>query len=257
MTERTRDILRQVLNAVFSIVQVLPAFAVAIPGLVTDVGTRAAAWDNPAQPAPFAFAIWGIIYPASIAYAIYQAQPSQRENPLLRHIGWYTFAAFLASTAWLIAAQLGASVWPLLVLIGALLAALLVAVLRVADARELTGAERAFVVFPLGLYAGWATVATVASVAVVVTVSGIMTPGLALLLILAAGVIGVYLTYLTRGNGWFALAIAWGLFGIVVANPNNLPAAVAAGLMGALVLLAVPFIRITLFTRAIAAAGAE
>ena len=35
-------------------------------------------------PAGYVFSIWGLIYIGLIAYAIFQALPSQRENPRLR-----------------------------------------------------------------------------------------------------------------------------------------------------------------------------
>ncbi len=41
------------------------------------------------SPAGFVFAIWGVIYFGLIAYAIYQALPSQRQNPHLQATGWW------------------------------------------------------------------------------------------------------------------------------------------------------------------------
>ena len=39
-------------------------------------------------PAGYVFAIWGLIYLGLMAYAVYQALPSQRLNPRLRAIAW-------------------------------------------------------------------------------------------------------------------------------------------------------------------------
>ena len=38
-------------------------------------------------PAGYVFAIWGVIYLALIAFAVYQALPSQTANPRLRRVG--------------------------------------------------------------------------------------------------------------------------------------------------------------------------
>ena len=52
-------------------------------------------------PAGYVFAIWGIIYIGLIAYAIYQALPSQKKNPRLQATGWWVVLGGLANTAWI------------------------------------------------------------------------------------------------------------------------------------------------------------
>lgn len=44
-------------------------------------------------PADYAFAIWAPIYAGVLGQAVYQALPSQRQNPLLRRTGWAAAAA--------------------------------------------------------------------------------------------------------------------------------------------------------------------
>src|SRR5512138_3929929 len=52
-------------------------------------------------PAGYVFSIWGLIYIGLIAYAVYQALPSQRENPRLRATGWWIALGGLANSAWI------------------------------------------------------------------------------------------------------------------------------------------------------------
>src|SRR4030065_1472463 len=52
-------------------------------------------------PAGYVFAIWGVIYIGLIAFAIFQALPSQRENPRLRAAGWWIALGGLANIAWI------------------------------------------------------------------------------------------------------------------------------------------------------------
>src|SRR5512143_76218 len=52
-------------------------------------------------PAGYVFSIWGLIYIGLIAYAIYQALPSQRENPRLQATGWWIVLGGLANSAWI------------------------------------------------------------------------------------------------------------------------------------------------------------
>ncbi len=88
-TRATHDWLRQGLNVVLSIAQLVAISA----AVATDNGavlqSRDAA-EPPVIPAGYAFSIWSYIYPAAIAYAVYQALPRQRDNALLRRIGWRT-----------------------------------------------------------------------------------------------------------------------------------------------------------------------
>lgn len=49
-------------------------------------------------PAGYVFSIWGLIYLGLIAFAIFQALPSQRENPRLRATGWWISLGGLANS---------------------------------------------------------------------------------------------------------------------------------------------------------------
>src|SRR5512136_2127788 len=53
-------------------------------------------------PAGYVFSIWGIIYIGLITFAIFQALPSERENPRLRSTGWWVSLGGLANIAWII-----------------------------------------------------------------------------------------------------------------------------------------------------------
>ena len=70
------------------------AAGAAIQGVV-DEGPRSLV-----EPALYAFTIWGLIFALSLAYAAYQALPSNRHNPLLRRVGPFTAAAFFCTGLW-------------------------------------------------------------------------------------------------------------------------------------------------------------
>jgi hypothetical protein len=69
-------------------------------GVGSSVGTIAQELRSLIIPATYAFAIWGPIFVLCLAYAIYQALPAQRENPIHRTIGWWSAGAFMANGAW-------------------------------------------------------------------------------------------------------------------------------------------------------------
>ncbi|PNY80664.1 hypothetical protein CVO96_04165 [Deinococcus koreensis] len=206
-------------------------------------------------PATFTFAIWGPIYLGSLAYATYQAWPGQGARPLHRQVGPWAALAFGASALWALAAGFPPPLlsWGTVAMIFALFGSLLVALLRAVALAE-TPRDRLLVVAPLGLYAGYITLATVANTAATLYQLGIRTPlGLsepawAALMLGAAGVLaGVVIRHLGvnrhRAPLTYPAAVVWGLGGVAAQNLTvlNLAAqpqpvvAAAAGLAALLV----------------------
>ena len=53
-------------------------------------------------PANYVFSVWGIIYTLLIGFGLYQALPSQKENPVLRRIGYWFALTCAANGIWLV-----------------------------------------------------------------------------------------------------------------------------------------------------------
>ena len=51
-------------------------------------------------PAGYAFSIWGIIFLGLLAFAIYQALPSQRTNQRFRAVGWWVVLNAVCNAIW-------------------------------------------------------------------------------------------------------------------------------------------------------------
>ncbi|MDB5241745.1 MAG: hypothetical protein JWP57_2370, partial [Spirosoma sp.] len=51
-------------------------------------------------PAGYAFAIWGLIFLGLLAFAVYQALPSQRTNQRFRSVGWWVILNTLCNAVW-------------------------------------------------------------------------------------------------------------------------------------------------------------
>jgi hypothetical protein len=113
-------------------------------------------------PADYAFTIWGPIYGGSIVYAVQHARPSRSADPLFRRTGWVVAAAYGLAGTW-VRAQRHPRLQ--LALIGATAAA---TALSYARARPVTPQERLSIQdrwtvrVPVGLFAGWITLATAA-----------------------------------------------------------------------------------------------
>lgn len=81
--DNNRDTGRQVANVLGALLQiVVPIFTGEAINQVSSEGP-----GSLVAPAGYAFIIWGPITLLSLAYAVYQALPFKRKDPLLRRVG--------------------------------------------------------------------------------------------------------------------------------------------------------------------------
>ena len=221
----SKDSLRQAVNvlAVIATIAVnVLANALPLNGLTTgEISDR---FDVYFIPAGYVFSIWGLIYVALVAFAIYQALPAQRENPHLRRIGYLFAGSCAANIAWLFFWHY--ELFPLtLVAMAALLLLLIAIYLRLDIGRaRVSSAEKWLVHIPFSIYLGWITVATIANVTSVLDYfnwSGWSISPQAwavIMLIAAAGITSA--VCLTRRDVAYALVIVWALAGIAIKHNN-------------------------------------
>jgi hypothetical protein len=174
-------------------------------------------------PAGYVFAIWGIIYIGLIAYAIYQALPSQRENPRLQATGWWVVLGGLANSAWIF-------LWHYLQFVGTLgamlilLATLIVVYVRLGINRfKVSPGETWAVRVPFSIYLGWITVATIANVTDVLDYLEWNRLGISdatwMVIVLGAVILISGLMNFLRKDVAYALVILWALAGIAAKFP--------------------------------------
>jgi len=169
-------------------------------------------------PAGYVFSIWGLIYIGLIAYAIYQALPSQRQNPRLQAVGWWVSLGGIANMTWIFIwhyEQFPLTVIAMLVL----LATLIITYLRLGIGRTaVSTAEKWAVRVPFSIYLGWITVATVANVTSLLDYlqwDGFgIAPEIWMGIILAAVLVIAALMSFTRRDVAYILVILWALAGI-------------------------------------------
>jgi len=115
-------------------------------------------------PAGYVFSIWGLIYIGLIAFAIFQALPSQRDNPRLRATGWWIALGGVANSVWIFLWHYERFPLTLLAML-VLLATLIITYLRLGIGRTKVSTAEAWAVrVPFSIYLGWITVATAANV---------------------------------------------------------------------------------------------
>jgi len=242
---RTRDTWRQAGNLIFALTQIAAGYVFTIFAVGRSLNSSAAAYPTPVIPAGYAFSIWGIIFLFSLAYAIYQLLPSQRENSLLRRLGWFTASAFFFNTVWELVAQLVTFNWPTLFIIVLILVSALAAFFRLPAYRKLERREKWLVFTPVSLLAGWVSAATFVNLSSVLNQLnfnnfGFSLAGFSLLIIALACLFAAFILYKSGGNVLYGLTVIWALVAILVANLTRAyepGAAILAGIFALVVLV--------------------
>ena len=242
-----KDTLRQIVNVV-AVVLTIAVNGLASTTLLNGKTTGQVSDGIPAlfTPAGYVFSIWGLIYLGLLAFAVYQALPSQRENPRLRSVGYIFALSCLANMAWLVFWQyeiLPVTIVLMLVLLGSLIAIYLR--LDVNRTRVPAG-ERWAVHVPFSIYLGWITVATIANAAALLyrlgwTEGGLGISGVAWTVsVLVVAVAIAAAMSLTRGDVAYLLVLVWAFAGIAVKQTGAPTVVIAAwAAAAAVVVLAV------------------
>lgn len=224
LTRQNRDLTRQISVVIVAVLALVGAAygSGAFGGTPTSEAADGAlsASATPVAPASAAFSIWSVIYLGLIAYAIWQALPSQRESARQRSMGWLAAGSMALNAAWLLVVQAG-SVWLSVVVMAALLVVLVLILERMRATAPAARVETVLVDGTFGLYLGWVTVAAIANVAAAAASSepgdlGLGATGWSVALLIAAAVIGVAFAVHTGGRLTINLAMAWGLAWIAV-----------------------------------------
>ncbi len=213
----------------FSVVVVLLATIVinilanALPINGMDTGAISDSFHVYFVPAGYVFAIWGVIYIGLIAYAVYQALPTQRDNPRLQATGWWVVLGGLANSAWIF-------LWHYLQFVGTLVAMLILLVTLIAvfvrlgiNKFKVSRGETWAVRLPFSIYLGWITVATIANISDVLDYLKWNRFGISdatwMVIVLAAVVVISGLMSFLRKDIAYALVILWALAGIAARFP--------------------------------------
>jgi translocator protein len=198
-------------------------------------------------PAGYVFSIWLLIYIGLVAYAVYQALPTQKHNPRLRRIGWLFVLSCAANIAWLFFWHY--NLFPLTLIAMFILLALLIAIyLRLEIGRQpVSIGEKLAVHLPFSIYLGWITVASIANTSNVLYDlgwnGGPIAPEVWTVIMLVVAVIVTAAMLYFRRDIAYALVIIWAAVGISVAQAGvtlvPTAALVTAGVIALLIVLSV------------------
>jgi hypothetical protein len=216
-----KNIIRQWLNVLALVITVaVNGLANALPLNGQDTGEISDQFDVYFVPAGYVFSIWGVIYLGLAAFAIYQALPSQRENPRLVKVGYWFIVSSAANITWLFLWHYEQFAISFLAMLTILFSLILVYTRLEIGRSDVPVAERVFVRAPFSIYLGWITVATIANLTSVLDFInwsgwGISPEHWTVVMLAAAGMIAAAVS-LTRGDAAYLLVLIWALVGIAV-----------------------------------------
>ena len=190
--------------------------------------------------ATWAFAIWGLIYLGLLIHAVWQAWPKTRETPFLRKIGWPSVVAMVGIGLWIPAASYDMEVATIVIIVGSAIAA--IAPLASTNACRLERRDYWMAATPLGLLAGWLTIASAANIIIVATGNNWLPTGMdpniwPMVAVAVVALIAAIVTIRSRLLA-YPLPIVWGLAGVFAAEQARHPTlafvalGVAIGLAG-------------------------
>jgi hypothetical protein len=223
----TSDRVRAALVTIAAVAQAVsgPLTTMAL-GPSSNTGAISDANASPVTPAGYAFSVWGLIYAACLALAVYQLLPSQHERTVHRLTGWWLFGAFTASALWVPVFGTG-TIWLSQILIVILVVYLVIAArgfLVVGPAAN--AAEEILLRLPVMIYLGWATVAAAAGFATTFRSWGMPASArwaneIGVVLVLSATIMSLFVVSRLVAVIGFLLTACWALLAVAVATDSN------------------------------------
>lgn len=201
-----------------------------------DIATVSRRYQSLFTPAPFAFAIWGLIYAGFIGVCIAGLLPSRRSMPIFDRLGPPLMLANVFGATWVAAFQSDLIVASVLLVLGSLVLAAWMFLL-VTRATEI-GMARFALTLPFALFLGWMCVATIANIGAALVAMGYAGAGggarvttvVALVVATAAGIsIGArYRQFVVPA------VVAWAAYAIAVADRHIDRTVATAAILAAL-----------------------
>ena len=177
-----------------------------------------------------AFQVWSLIYAGLALFAVLQALPSRAMDDRYRSTAWWILASMVLNAVWIAVVQAGWLALSAAVLLG-IVAVLTVTAARLAPMHDDRLLDRVATDVTVGVYLGWAAVATAANIAAVARPIGTAWAIVSIFIVLL-GVLFLMLRLRSRSIGpALAFASAWGLTWIGVARvdaPEDSAVAVTA-----------------------------
>jgi hypothetical protein len=193
-------------------------------------------------PENYVFSIWGVIYMLLIGFGIYQALPSQRENPLLKKIGYWFVLSCGANAIWLVLFHYNLFALSMVTMVILLVSLIMIYTRIEVGQKALTLKEKWLIHIPFSTYLGWITVATVANASYVLYDAGWDRFGISnevwatLMIVIATSIVLTIVA--TRSDIAYVSVIVWAFAGIFVKQSETPIVAYTAAGVAILIVIA-------------------
>ncbi len=195
----------------------------------TTIGEVSNKYFNLFTPASYAFAIWGLIFLALIAYGCYQVRMaffSDKPSHFIEQTAYWFIFTNLLNCIWVFVFAYEYTALSVVVMIG-----ILICLLKIIQNTHMAHASvsRATIVFawlPIGIYSGWIAVATIANIAAYL--SKLNWDGAffseqqwTIIMIAVATLVNIFMVW-KRNMREFALVGIWALLAIYVRHSDSI-----------------------------------
>ncbi|NBI29290.1 TspO/MBR family protein [Chengkuizengella marina] len=229
-------------NIIFYILVLLVNYlANAIPINGKTTGEISAQYPILITPAPYAFAIWGLIYTLLGCFIIYQALPKTSQKPSLQKIGWWFVLSCIFNITWILVwhfEKIGLSVLVMICLLTSLI--IIYRRVRFTDA-SISIVEKICVQIPFSIYLGWISIATIVNISVFLydvewSGWGISEVVWSLIMLLFAIILCIIVSYPYKDVG-YVLVYIWAFIAIAIKQNDIIIIKIAAYSMIVLLLI--------------------
>jgi hypothetical protein len=240
--EMKRINMKQVVTIIVTLLTIaVNGLANALPLNGQETGEISDRFDIYFVPAGYVFSIWGLIYLGLIAFSIYQALPSQKDNPLLNKIYPAYWIGSLANIIWLFLWHYNVFSLTLVAMLS-ILATLLYIYVQISK-QDLDRNQKWFVRLPFSIYLGWISVATIANVTQVLFYFGwggwgISAVAWAVIMLSVATLLGLIMLWREYDIA-YVLVLVWAFIGIANSQADTRLVANAAWAASVILILAI------------------
>lgn len=195
----------------------------------TTIGEISSRYVNLFTPASYAFAIWGIIFLALLAYGIFQIRRaffSKKESIFIEQTGYWFVLANILNCCWVFAFVYDYTGLSVLIMFGILISLIKIILNTDMERWDAPLTTIAFVWWPICIYSGWIAVATVANISAYLAKLGwkggfLTETSWSIVMIIIAAILNLMMIW-KRNMREFAAVGVWALIAIYVRHSGTI-----------------------------------
>jgi len=210
----------------------------------TTIGEISSRYVNLFTPASYAFAIWGIIFLALLAYGIFQVRRvffSEKESIFIEQTGYWFVLANILNCCWVFAFVYNYTGLSVIIMFGILISLIKIILNTNMERWDAPISTIAFIWWPICIYSGWISVATIANISAYLSKlnwnGGILSEqAWTISVIVLAIILNLWMIW-KRNMREFALVGIWALFAIYIRHEGSYNPIAYTALIGCVILL--------------------